>query len=695
MSRFRASAASTALLGLAFAAVAFGAAGGTELGRTSVVEILVTLAGAGLVVAALLRASPGRIPGLTAVVLFAILATVTALSITWSIAPELSFVEAGRTLSYMFAFAGAVAAARLWPQESPVLAKALLGAISAVVVYALASRIFPGSLAENELSNRIGEPYGYWNAVGTTAAMAVVPALWLGSRRGGSAQTRALAYPALGLAVVAILLTQSRGALAAAIVGAALWFALVPLRLRSLPVLALGVVGAVPVSAWALSKDAFAKSLQPLAAKESVAGEFGLLIVLTALALLLAGLAVGMAETRSLPPARFQRRIGLAAVLVVCAIPLVLFTSVAFSHRGLGGTINDRLNELTSETASTPGGAGRLTAAGSSRGRYWRQAGHVFADRRAAGTGAGTFRIARLRYRKDELVSGHAHGFVPQTLADMGLIGLIATLALLAAWLAASGRSTGLIPRLRRRAGPVPRRDWHPERIALVCVALVVVVFGVQSAIDWTWFVPGPAVMALGSAGFVAGRGPLAALGEPAPAVAVGGDGPTPIRVAAAIGVALIALMSAWAIWQPESSERASNRTLDLIDAGKLQQARVAAEDAHNANPLSPRPYIVGASVEEAAGKDQVALDTLQQAVLKFPGDPQTWLRLSGFQLNTLDQPDQALKTLSVALYLDPHSKIGAALFLQARHRSREKQVAALLQRQAAAAKRHKRRAHK
>jgi hypothetical protein len=697
VSRSRASAASTALLGLAFAAVAFGAAGGTELGRTSVVEMLVTLGGAGLVAAAVVRAPSGRLPGGVAVLLFAALAAVTALSVTWSVAPELSFVEAGRTLSYLAAFAGAVAAARLWPQQAPVPVKAILIATSAVVGYALASRVFPGTLAENELSARIGEPYGYWNAVGTTAAMAVVPALWLGSRRTGSPQTRALAHPALGLAIVAILLTQSRGALAAALIGAALWFAIVPLRLRSLPVLVLPVLGAAPVTAWALSKDAFAKSLQPLAAKESVAGEFGLLIVLTALVLFLAGIAVGFAETRALPPARFQRRIGFAAVALVCAIPLVLFTSVAFSHRGLSGTIHDRFKELTSETASTPGGAGRLTAASSSRGRYWRQAGHVFASRRLSGTGAGTFGISRLRYRKDDLVSLHAHGFIPQTLADLGLIGLVATLALLAAWLASTGRATGLVPRLRRRAEPV-RRDWTPERIALVCLALVAVVFGLQSAIDWTWFVPGPAVMALASAGYVAGRGPLAALGEPVPAPAApSGRGPEPIRVAAAAAVVVTALLCVWTIWQPEASERASNSALDLIDQHKLGQARDQARKAHDANPLSPRPFIVGASVEEAAGNNKAALATLEQAALEFPGDPQTWLRLAGFELNTLNQPDKALQTLTAALYLDPHSKLGRALFLQARHLSREQHVAALAlqKRQAAAAAKKKKRKHR
>jgi hypothetical protein len=312
--------------------------------------------------------------------------------------------------------------------------------------------------------------------------------------------------------------------------------------------------------------------LQPLAVKESVAGEFGLLLLLTAVALFLAGLAVGVAETRAVPTVRIQRRIGMVAVAAAVAVPLVLFTSVAFSNRGLGGTISERMHELTSETASTPGDASRLTAAGSSRGRYWREAGHVFAVRRATGTGAGTFGIARLHYRKDELVSLHAHGFVPQTLADLGLIGLVATLALLAAWLASAARTTGLVPRLRRRAEGIARRDWSPERVGVVAVTLVAVVFGLQSAIDWTWFVPGPAVMALASAGYVAGRGPLQPA-APVEAPASAAAGPDPVRVAGAIALAFTAVLCVWSIWQPEASERASNRALDLVDQHKYDEA--------------------------------------------------------------------------------------------------------------------------
>jgi tetratricopeptide (TPR) repeat protein len=716
VSRPRVPAASAILLGGALAGVAFVAAGGTELGRTTLAELPLVLAGGGLVAAALLLGSREPLYGATTVAAFGALAAVTGLSVAWSIAPELSYVEAGRTLAYLGVFAAAVAAAHLWPRAAPVVLKGLLLGAVAVVVYSLASRVWPATLAETEASNRLQAPFDYWNAVGTTAALAVPAALWLGGRRIGGALPRALAYPALGLCFVAIMLTQSRGALAAAVLGGAAWFALVPLRLRSLPVLILPALAAAPVSAWALSKDAFSKSLQPLAAKESVAGEFGLLLVVMASALLVAGLAVNFGLARTGPPVRLRRRIGIAAAAAAALVPLALFTSVAFSERGLSGTIGDRVDELTSDTSSAPSeGAGRFAAASSTRGKYWREAGKVFGDRPAVGTGAGTFGLSRLRYRTDEGVSRHAHGYVVQTLADTGLIGLAATLALLAAWLAAAARTTGLVPRLRRFGAGLRRRDWDSERIALVALTLVALVFGLQSAIDWTWFVPGPAVMALVAAGFVAGRGPVGTLagapapalaGSPAPAGAAGTPMPatgspapagalgTPAadgapdsgrsrrpsvevdggRLLAAAGVAVCALLFAWAVWQPEASDRASNHALELSDAGDYRAALAAAGDAGSANPLSPRPLLVEAAIQTEAGDVSTAGVTLEQAVLRFPGDPQTWLRLASFQLGTLDRPDLTLSTLQGALYLDPLSKPARALYLAARARARAKE---------------------
>ncbi len=191
------------ILGAALAAICFGAAGGSELSKTSLTEVLMLLAGAGVIAAALLWGRDGALDGATSLVAFALLAALTSLSVLWSIVPELSYIEAGRTLAYLAIFAAAIAGARLAPRAVPgVVGGVLLGAMLPVA-YSLASRIWPASLAENELSNRIGAPFQYWNAVGTVAAIAIPLALWLGARRTGSMWLRALAYPAVGLSVLA------------------------------------------------------------------------------------------------------------------------------------------------------------------------------------------------------------------------------------------------------------------------------------------------------------------------------------------------------------------------------------------------------------------------------------------------------------------------------------------------------------
>jgi O-antigen ligase/polysaccharide polymerase Wzy-like membrane protein len=649
-------------LGGALAGVAFGAAGGSELSRTTIVEVLAVLLCGTIVAIAVVWSRPGRIHGATSVALFGALAFLTALSITWAIVPSLAYVEAGRTFAYLAIFAAAVAAARLAPRATATVITGIVLAATAAVVYSLAARVWPASIGETEISNRIGQPFQYWNAVGSTAALAVPGLLWLGTRRNGVV-ARVLAYPALGAAILALLLTQSRGALAAAVIGTLAWLAIVPMRLRTLPVIVLPAIAAGAVGAWALSKDAFSVAAEPLSVKESVAGEFGLLLVLMTLALLVAGLVVNAGITRDLPPLHLRRRIGIVALVIAVAVPLVAFTSVAFSDRGLGGTIGDRVDELTSETQTSPSdqGAGRLTAASSTRGKYWREAGHVFDDRPVVGVGAGNFQNGRLRYRSDDSMTRHAHGFVPQTLADLGILGVVLTTALLIAWLIAAARVTGLHP------GRLPRRDWDGDRVGLVALTLIAVVFGLQSAIDWTWFVPGPTAMALVAAGFVAGRPPL---GQPeaAPALVPA----TPPRLLAGAGVLLAAILMAWAIWQPEASDRQTADALALADAGNLDAAIVKTRDAADTNPLSSDPLLTRASIETTAGRIGEAGQTLEDAVLKFPGDPQTWYRLATFQLGTLDHPREALETVQGAIFLDPQSKLYRALYLQAAARTRE-----------------------
>ena len=138
------------------------------------------------------------------------------------------------------------------------------------------------------------------------------------------------------------------------------------------------------------------------------------------------------------------------------------------------------------------------------------------------------------------------------------------------------------------------------------------------------------------------------------------------------MGVALAGLVLAWAVWQPEASDRATGDALALADEGRFPEAIAKTRDAEEMNPLAAEPLLVRASIQTQAGDEAAARDTLERAVLSFPGDPHTWYRLAAFQLGTLNRPDEALQTLQGAVYLDPFWNSARTLFLEARARQRE-----------------------
>lgn len=669
----RFAAAASAALGTLLAAAAFATGGGNQLERMASFEVVVLL-GAGVALALLVlgaRRWTGR--GVAALLALGAFALLTALSVNWSIAPADTVRETGRTLAYLAVFTLAVAAGQLRPRASGIVAAAALLAGVAICGWALLSRIFPEQLAREVLGARLGEPFDYWNALGVFAAMSLPAVLWLGSRRHGNPLVTALAYPAAGVLVLTLLLTQSRGALAAAVIVAALWLAIVPLRLRSLPVLILPALGVAPIASWALSEDAFTKSFEPLSSRVAVAGDFGLLVIALCVGLLAVGLAVERFHTRDVRSLELRRRAGAAVAALGCALVLAGAISLALSERGVAGTVADTVSDLTSEDTATPGGAARLGSVSSSRSAYWREAGQIFEERPLLGRGANSFGLARLRYRETGIAAEHAHGFLAQALADLGLVGAALALAVALAWLLAAARATGLAP------GRHQRPEWTRERTAVVAVALGAVAFGLHSAIDWTWFVPGPSVAALVAAGFVAGRGPLTRpgdrLGGPRAGPAQLEQGPARARWAGARralaggAVLLVAALCAWSVWQPERADRAAERAYDLLEERDFRGAFEQASRAREFDPYSPQPLFVTATVAAEAGRLQAAYMVLKRAVAEHPRDPNSWLRLAGFELDGLDMPGRALETLGTVIAVDPFNPAISPMFARAQAR--------------------------
>ena len=155
------------------------------------------------------------------------LTALTALSIAWSVAPDASWRDASRMLAYSAVLAGSIAAVRMFAVRWAAVLGGITLAAALVCAYGLATKVFPSGLPANAPA-RLQEPFGYWNALGLTAAMGVIGCMWLGARRRGHALLSAMAYPACGVLLLTLLLAYSRGALAALAVGAVLWLAIVP-----------------------------------------------------------------------------------------------------------------------------------------------------------------------------------------------------------------------------------------------------------------------------------------------------------------------------------------------------------------------------------------------------------------------------------------------------------------------------------
>ena len=659
-------------------AVAFVGKGGTELGRLVAVEIgLIVVAGLALVAAALFGAAP-RLYGIGAVLGFVLLALVTGLSITWSLAPDESWVEANRALAYAFVFTAAVAAGNLFPGSLRGVLSGITLAAVVIVGYGLASRVWPESLGELEFYARLGQPFGYWNAVGVIAAIGLVGTVWFGTRRDVPARFAALAAPAGVLVITALLLTYSRSGLLAAAVVVALWLFVVPLRLRTLAVLGSAILGATPVIAWALSQDAFTVDGADISVRADAGPTFGLLLLLgIALGYGLCLVAFVWRERHPLQPHARRRAGRVAAVLAGCLL-LAGFGVMATTDRGVSGTISDRWEELTDDSAQLTGGPGRLGTTASSRSRYWRAAVEVFEDHPAAGAGAGAFTVTNLRYRDSANVSRHAHGYFVQTLADLGLVGLLVSLIALGAWLFAALRAIGATPRSTigqrfllgdRRVNLNRAPTWTDERIAVTALFFVALAYGLQAAADWTWFIPGPTTMALVAAGYVAGRRPPRAPADPPDSVSVAQFAPWRGVLAAWILVTTIAC--AWNAWQPQRADNLANEAFALMGEGDVEAALDKADEARDVNSLSPKPLWAGAAALASASQLEEAHAVFEDAVREHPNLAEAWFRLADFRLRRLNDPHGALAAIEPALYLDPQSEAMQQTFIDIRDRFR------------------------
>jgi hypothetical protein len=154
------------------------------------------------------RRSAAFVGGLVGLAIWALAST------TWSAATAWPVLEAERTLLYATAAAAFVLV--VTRERVVALTAGIVAGATAVALYALATRLFPGRVGgpyDPASGYQLAAPIGYWNALGLVLAFGILLGAGLGLH-GGSRQ-RGLAGAALVPLSAALYFTFSRGALLA------------------------------------------------------------------------------------------------------------------------------------------------------------------------------------------------------------------------------------------------------------------------------------------------------------------------------------------------------------------------------------------------------------------------------------------------------------------------------------------------
>lgn len=657
---------------LAFAALAIGAnSNGTRPGLIEALTVLVTTAVFGR------AAYNGTLPrpfNATAGLLFVVLfAGLTALSVGWSIVPHASMLGALRIISYGCVLALAALIAQTQQERSREIALGVaLGALL-ISVYALFSRVFPGLYPSTDDFARLRLPFGYWNAVGSVAAIGLVLALWAGTRVRESRWIEVVSYPAGGLLFVALMLSQSRAGLLALLVGLGVWLLIVPRRLRSAGWLgAVGVIGGLLI-AWAYSRPGLTTDQLPLATRESIGWKLLIGLLLMSLALTGAGWWLRQRRLRRPLSDDARRQTGKWLLIALAISPFVLALLIAIgTDRGVA-TITDAPKDLLTTSMAAPSNSpSRFTQTSSLRGRYWSESWKILSDHTLHGTGGDTFGVARLAYRQDLLFAAHAHGMIPQVAGDLGVLGLLVLLGLTLAWLIAAFRLAGA-----SRRAPWRWLDEADEvRLASVALMVSAIVFGVHSGLDWVWFLPGVAYFALVGAGWTFGT-------PAAHAAAIAGgavEQPTrggKLQVVRASAIAVVGVLIAYGVYQPVRASQKVDAGLDIAQSNPQKAAKLGRQ-AIELDSTAADAYMLLATAQSNAGQPKAAERTLVLLATRQPGNPASWMRLAQFRLTTLNDPDGAIDALRPIFFISPYDQPGFALLTAARQAKANQALEAL-----------------
>src|SRR6266516_3275121 len=545
------------------------------------------------------------VPALSALALatvgcFAGLVVWQGFSMLWTIEADRTWNYVNRALVYLAFLVLGLALGTM--RRAPRFAAGWLAVVTAAAIgWALATKIFPRLSAETERVARLNSPIGYWNVLALLTVFALPLALWIAAPRSRPAWLRAVAVVYLYAALVALVLTFSRGGVAVGIVAVALWFAIARPRLESVAALALAIVPTLAVSGWAFSRPGLTKDGQPRSLQVHDGRWFALALVLGGIGAYAAAFFVARYENQRPLTEPWRLRLGRAAVVAVVAAAAVSVGALLAA----GITPSRALHKFNEPAPVSAGqGANNLTnLSSSSRWNWWQEAWKAWRAHPVLGTGAGTFDLTHRKLRVDGTVATEPHNLPLQFLSETGIFGFILFLGIA---LAGAG---ALIETLRRLEGE--------DRLAAAVL------------------------------------GVLLAAGRPAHRRLGARRGVIAVAAGAFAAAALYSLASPWL------AARRVDDAYAALSRGDPGAAVSDARSAHDINPVSVDALLAWGLAEAGRGDVAAAGQIYTKAISSQPDNWRPWY----FRAKLLEKvagPKAALFDAQQAAARDPLGRAGA-----------------------------------
>ena len=607
-----------ALVGAALFGAMFAGDGSSVGGTLPVGGAAVVLLGIALVAGAFGWLPVPRIGRSGAVLLWALLLLVvwTGVTIWWSIVGDRSWDAFNKSLAYAAFLGLGFVLASIGRELAARLAASMLSLVVGVTLtWALVAKAIPDLDPDGDRVARIREPIGYWNALALLADVALALGLWLGTAPTHRRTVRVAGGLLLYVSTLALLLTLSRAGVVVGVGVLALWLVLSSQRVEGGLLLVAASIPALVVGAWAFTRPALTEDVATRSDRAADGTVFGILALVGAGVV---AVLVAWAAGRSPAPAT-RRRTGRG--LIVVALLCVIAASAAVSVAAADAVTSGR---DCSEVVNDPSRLGSLDP--NNRLCWWEEAWDVFVEHSPKGAGAGTFEVARKRFRPDERSVAQPHSVPLQQLADGGVVALGLFVLVILAGVAVC------VCALRRLSGA--------ERTAAVALVAAPAAYLVYALVDFNWdfiAVTAPTMVALGVIAS-AGRDARASGGHPL----------------LAIGVVLVAAAVLVSFSFPRLADRAERRSTRALAAGDFDRALDQAAWAEFFNPVSADPLFARERVAERRGIAWRAERAYIDAVELQPDNPETWYTLGIFQFDVRKNLCATYRFLNNAYTLDP-----------------------------------------